>query len=400
MTSAEWYREVAAEIGRDLLPRVDATAYLNPPERPRLVAQRAAEIIEAPGPAEIVEAVAWAGCITLVASASGTGKTFVLLDLAAAVSAGVAWHGRETLGGAVAYLSCESDALGRRLRALRDVRGYRLEHVYVVRLSHPLSPLTTRDGEQRSRGELDATDALSALRDDLAEDGGPPIRLVIVDTVRASMTGSEDSSEHASAYLRAVKRVLAVVPEAGVILAHHAGWQDGEAPRKRERGSSAWRGNVDGTLYLEAGEYDRETRECPLLLRTHKVRDGVKPQPLHLIRRTVELPGECDRYGQPVTSCVVDRDRRSREDREAAQAVEVAAEHQTIDGRVLRVVVERPELAAAIDRIGTGCGLRAAAVRESVSRLIQRGHLSPPARQRQPYTATDAGRQALSEAQA
>jgi hypothetical protein len=95
-----------------------------------------------------------------------------------------------------------------------------------------------------------------------------------VDTVRASLSGSEDSSEHVSAYLRAVGRVLATVPGAAALLVHHAGWQDGEGKRPRERGSSAWRGNVDGTLYIEAGKYDQEHHERRLILRTLKVRDG------------------------------------------------------------------------------------------------------------------------------
>lgn len=49
--------------------------------------------------------------------------------MAAAVSDGVKWHGRETRQGSVAYVSYEGDALGLRLRTLREVSGYRLEHV-------------------------------------------------------------------------------------------------------------------------------------------------------------------------------------------------------------------------------------------------------------------------------
>ena len=62
--------------------------------------------------------------------------------------------------------------------------------------------------------------------------------------------------EHVSAYLRAVRRILSSLPDAGALLVHHAGWQgEGKSSRQRERGSSAWRGNVDGTWYLK-GEDD------------------------------------------------------------------------------------------------------------------------------------------------
>ena len=55
---------------------------------------------------------------------------------------------------------------------------------------------------------------------------------MIIDTVRASLIGSEDGSESVSAYLRAVRRLLAPYPEAAGLLAHHAGWQDGEHGRE------------------------------------------------------------------------------------------------------------------------------------------------------------------------
>src|SRR5262249_41634395 len=154
----------------------------------------------------------------------------------AAVADGVSWHGRAVQRGSVAYCAFEGDALGVRFRALRDAAGRRLENLYVVRATDPLSPLMTREGEQRSIGELALAEALTALGAMLAEAQRPPIVLLIFDTVRASMTGSEDSSEHTAAYLRAVRRILATCPGAAAILAHHAGWQDGDQSRKRERG--------------------------------------------------------------------------------------------------------------------------------------------------------------------
>ena len=85
---------------------------------------------------------------------------------------------------------------------------------------------------------------------------------------------------------------MVIVPGAAALLVHHAGWQDGDTPRKRERGSSTWRGNVDASLYLEAGTYNRETGTCPLTLKWLKVRDGGIPRADALrIRRRVELDG-------------------------------------------------------------------------------------------------------------
>jgi AAA domain len=366
-----------------------------PPEpdaRPRTSAlhvQRALDCLSAPQPVEILEGAAWAGCLTVLVSESGAGKTFVLLDAAACVSAGIAWHGRQTRQGSVAYLSYEGDALGLRLRALRDQSGHRLEHLYIIRARDPLSPRVTRDGEECSIGEVDVTRALEALTEALTRENRPPLDAVIVDTVRASMTGSEDSSEHVAAYLRAVRRLAARVPDAAWILAHHAGWQDGDTQRKRERGSSAWRGNCDATLYLEAGEYDPQRGEAPLTIRALKVRDAERPTPLHLIRRRVEL-AESNGRGEPVTSCVIERDRRTREDREAEQAHAADTAHRATDLAVLRAIRDYPD-ATNSRRLRTYLNLRYDAVQDAVSRIL-RAQWATEGKRGQPYVLTEAGR--------
>jgi hypothetical protein len=362
-------------------------------QSPHLTFQPASVVINAPRPVAVVEGLAWAGCVTVVVSESGAGKTFVTFDMGAAVSAGLPWHGRRTREGSVAYLSYEGDALGLRLRALRDVRGQRLEHVYILRVNDPLSPKVTRDGEERSLGELRVIQALTTLAADLRKSGKPPVVLVIIDTVRASMVGSEDSSEHVSAYLRAVRRVLACVPSAAIMLTHHAGWQDGDTQRKRERGSSAWRGNCDATLYLEAGEYDSDSGTAPLTLRTLKVRDNERPAPLHLVRRRVEL-NEIGDNGEPVTSCVIESDRRSHEDRQAEATAALEAEHRSIDLRLLRTITERPDMATSQDRLRLLMGIRKVAVADSLSRLLRSGWVEPAARN-QPYRVTRIGASAL-----
>jgi hypothetical protein len=268
--------------------------------------RKASELIAEPPPAEIIEGVAWAGRITVLVSESGAGKTFVLLDAAALVGGDATrWHGRSVMAGSVAYLSFEGDAIGLRLRALREAKDFTLENVYWRRASDPLSPRIERDGvESCSIGEAAVTEALTALSAGLADEGRPSIVLVVVDTVRASLSGGEDSSEHVSAYLRAVRRIMAPLPGAAAVLAHHAGWLDGESKRKRERGSSAFRGNADATLYLEVVENDPKNHRAYLELRALKVRDAELPAPLRLVRERVDVLG-FDAHGQPLRSYVI-----------------------------------------------------------------------------------------------
>jgi KaiC/GvpD/RAD55 family RecA-like ATPase len=358
------------------------------PNQTGLAFQSAADVIRTPRPIEIVEGIASSGSICVMVSESGTGKTFVSLDLAASVSSGIPWYGRDVEQGSVAYVLFEGDDIGIRLRAIRDKTGHRLDHLYVLRAQDPLSPRITRDGEERSLGEISLAAAVKALSEELKKANRPPIRIVVIDTVRASMAGSEDSSEHVSAYLRAVRRIMASVPGAGAVLTHHAGWQDGENQRKRERGSSAWRGNCDGTVYLEAGEYDADKGEAQLTLRTLKVRDGEKPPPLHLLRRRVEL-AERDRRGEPVTSCVIGRDTRSPNDREAERLASVRATECEVDLSVLQAMHDYPA-ATSIAKLRPYVGQRTELVADAVARIL-RSHLAVEGKRGQPYTITEAG---------
>jgi hypothetical protein len=394
---------VCPKCGRDScddpahLPPDRQSALTASTRRPRLTIQCARDLIHLPRPIEIIEGFAWSGCLTVLVSESGIGKTFVLFDAAAAVSDDVSWHGREVRPGSVLYLSFEGDALGVRLRALTEI-GHRLEHLYVVRASDPISPRLTRDGEERSVGEITVVAALEGLVHELDTTKRPPITLLVIDTVRASLSGSEDSSEHVAAYQRAVRRIMAYVPRAATVLAHHAGWQDSETQKKRERGSSAWRGNSDAVLFLEAGSSD-STREgeVPLTLRALKVRDAERPAPLHLIRRRIELAegAGADLRRGPVTSCVIDHDRRTREDREAEAMATADRQRHEIDRQTLRAILEHPDEATSQNALRLLVGMRKDAVSDAVARLLHHGWVRLPSRQRQPYTVTDAGRQAL-----
>lgn len=383
-----------ADIDDSQPSRANGQDHYGPPltEQP-LVGRWAADIWNEVPPPEVIESVAWAGLLTVLVSESGAGKTFVLLDAAAAVSAGLPWHGRTTQEGTVAYCSYEGDALGLRLRAMHQQRGHRFAHLKVLRLSDPISPVVTRDGETRSIGERQLQRELEALQKEILERALPPLRLVVIDTIRASMTGNEDASDHTSAYLRVVRRLLAPYPDAAGVLVHHAGWQDGDTKKKRERGSSSWRGNVDATLYLEAGDYDAETGSAPLTLSALKVRDSERPAPLHLIRRRVEL-NEADPRGQPVTSCVIERDVRTNEDLAAEAQRKTTLATQDFDLKTLQVIANGKGVTSQ-RQLQVLLGGRSEQVNDSIARLLQQGLVQFPEKQRHPYQVTADGLTAL-----
>ncbi len=351
----------------------------------------AVDVVKAPAPEEIVEGLLFRNSVHVLAGESGAGKTFEAVGLAADIAEGIDHHGRRVTRGTVAYVSFESDALQLRLQALRG-RGATLQGLYLLRALDPISPRVERDGtETPSLGETFLTGRLQDLAADLAARGEPPIAAVFIDTVRASLSGSEDSSESVSAYLRAARRILAAVPGAALVLLHHAGWQDGQEKRKRERGSSAFRGNVDATLYLEASEPEPDG-SVRLTLRMLKARDAAPRPPLFLVRRKVDLPG-FDCWGEPLSSCIVERDTTTREDRERATAARLDAEAQAQERALLHAILEYPE-ATSINLLRPRVGWGKSTVADVVARAL-RERLIVEGKRGAPYQITTGGRDLL-----
>jgi hypothetical protein len=286
----------------------------------------------------VIEGVAWAGCVTALVSEPAAGKTFVLLDQGACISAGVPWHRRRVVHGSVAYLSFEANALGLRLMALREA-GRPPTHIHILAASEPLSPRIGRDGtETPSIGETIASEKLADLATQLREESAPPIVIIMVDTISASLAGSENSAEVVAAYLRAVRRIAAPYPQAAVILAHHAGWQDGEQPKRRERGSSAFRGNVDGSLYLDVTAENGELGTADLTLTVSKGRDYEKAAPLRLQRIRVNLALINPQTGRPFTSCLMQTDPRTRMDLDAEVTRKEQDAQAELDAQALKFI--------------------------------------------------------------
>jgi hypothetical protein len=102
---------------------------------------------------------------------------------------------------------------------------------------------------------------------------------------------------------------------------------------------------------------------------------------------------EFSRNGEPVTSCVIECDSRTREDREAAQARATAASHRETDIAVLKAIRDHDVTSqrALRDYVGLGYEI----VMRSLSRVLQEGWATRPRRQRDPYALTDAGKALL-----
>ena len=217
------------------------------------------------------------GGTSILFGQSNTGKTFLALDLAHAISKGRTWGGRRVRKGRVLYIAAEGGGgFANRVSALDDPEFFVLTAPVV---------LTGRD----SQGQ-----ALSEVMQHLEAVGGSPFDFVVIDTMARVMGGADENAAPDIADL--LRNVTAVQRATGahVLIVHHTGKDTG----KGARGHSSLRAAVDTEI-----ELTRDEAGLISALVT-KQRDGPTGYRFDYVLRQVELGRDQD--GDLVTTCVVE----------------------------------------------------------------------------------------------
>lgn len=274
---AGWEDPTLAD-GFEVLPDEPTPAPAGPKKRHRLTPEQIAEFYSKPGPTWLVKDVLPAVGASVVYGASGSGKSFLAIDIGFAVARGEDWRGKAVKQGPVLYVAAEgASGLRRRLRAY--VQEHELDGAAVPMKVMPGAP--------------DLTDRKAALEVvELARAAGP-FALIVVDTLARAAVGADENSatemgvviDHAIAIGRATG--------AAVLLVHHSG-KDGS---KGARGSSAIKAALEAEIEVVRADRDRSATVT-------KMRDGEDGASFGFRLRTVAL-GK-DEEGEPVTSCVVE----------------------------------------------------------------------------------------------
>jgi KaiC/GvpD/RAD55 family RecA-like ATPase len=216
----------------------------------------------------------------------GSGKSFNALEMASAVGSGQRWRGRRTRKGVVLYIAAESSRpyIENRLVALnRECPDFAEAELLVVPLT--LDPL------HAERGDVDRVIATACA---IAKERGEVVRIVI-DTLAVTFAGGdENSSADMGRYVTNVKRIIAEVGAAGLVV-HHCG----KDVARGMRGHSVLLAALDAKIAIE------KTEGGERILRTGNVRDGDgQTDLLAFTLRPVDLG--LDEDGDRVRSCVVD----------------------------------------------------------------------------------------------
>lgn len=224
------------------------------------------------------------GCTSILYGQSNTGKTFLAVDLAHAVSKGLIWGGRRVRKGRVLYIAAEGGGgFANRVSALDSPEFFVLTSPLV---------LTGRDSQGQS---------LIEVMKHLATVGGNPFDFVIVDTMARVMGGADENAAPDIADLMRNVTALQHATGAHVLIVHHSG----KDTAKGARGHSSLRAAIDTEIELTR---DDETG----LISAHltKQRDGPTGYRFDYVLRQVELGRDQD--GDQVTTCVVEPTDRPR----------------------------------------------------------------------------------------
>ena len=172
------------------------------------------------------------GGVAVIYGASGSGKSFITLDMAAAILQGLPWRGRKTQQGAVIYV-CAEGAGGFRNR----LRAYEQQHNVTL----PIGIIENAPNMLEASHVKLMLAAIAAF--------GPAV-LIIFDTLAQVTPGGD---ENASATMTmAVNNCRSVAKAAGAtcMLVHHSG-KDIE---KGARGHSSLKAAVDTELCVQRAE--------------------------------------------------------------------------------------------------------------------------------------------------
>jgi hypothetical protein len=230
---------------------------------------------EIKGPGYLVKGLLQRRSYAVGYGAPGEGKTFIFLDLAYHIAAGLPWMGHKVHGGLVLYLAYEgTGGMVKRAQALRHKYGHKDVPLYIASASFNLRE---KDGRQ----------ALGAI---IAELPAKPV-LIVVDTLaRALMGGDENSAQDVGAFNSAVAALIDATG-ACVTVIHHSG----KNKQAGARGSSALLGAIDTELEVDGGR-----------VTASKQRDVEMGEPTGF-KLTPVIVG-LDEDGDELTSCVVDPD--------------------------------------------------------------------------------------------
>jgi putative DNA primase/helicase len=267
--------DFATEYGDKALAELLAR-FKAPPMRYRLLS--ANEVANFPPLLWLVRGVLPAAGLTSVFGPSAGGKSFLVLDLCAAVAgASTAWFGCPVKSAPVVYVALEGEAgFSQRVKAWQIHRGRNLPAALHF-IMQPLDLRNANDVEEIAKAVTTASVA-----------GG----LLVIDTLNRAANGADENSAVDMGEIIAAAKVLQSRLGGLVLLVHHSG----KDVSRGLRGHSSLLAALDSAIEVSRTDDRRDWRIA-------KAKDGEDGK-AHPFKLSVVAIGEHD-DGELITSCVV-----------------------------------------------------------------------------------------------
>lgn len=227
-----------------------------------------------------------AGLLQLI-GATGSAKTFMVIDWVSCISTGREWNGNSVSQGAVFYIAGEGHAgFGRRLRAWELENETSLADAPIYVSTMPAALMNVANAQ-----------AVSTAVETLAAESGVEPKLIVIDTFARNLgSGDENNNADASAFINNIDVHLRARFNAAVLIVHHTGHLESQ----RGRGASAMRTAMDSE-YLLAVNGDYRSLTCT------KSKETELGEPIDFKLKEVALDGWTDEDGVLMTSAVIVR---------------------------------------------------------------------------------------------
>jgi len=211
-----------------------------------------------------------------VSGASGSGKSFAVIDMTQAIAAGHSWFGYKSKPCNVLYCALEGEGgIAGRVAAYRIRYGATSPNIrYLVQ---PFSLLESGD----------ITDLAQAIKAN-----GQGAEVVVLDTLNRAAPGADENDSKSMGQIIAAAKELQTLIGGLVLLVHHVG----KDASKGLRGHSSLHAALDAVIEVRR---DGDRREWVIA----KSKDGEDGEAHPFKLDVVELGTDED--GEPVTSCVV-----------------------------------------------------------------------------------------------
>ena len=218
----------------------------------------------------------------------GSGKTFWALDLAMHIASSRGYLNKTTKPGIVIYVALESGTrFHNRIVPWCEANDISIKDVH-LHLSP--TPLDLRSSKEQVEG-------LIADIQDIQQQAGQPIRMVIVDTLsRAMAGGNENSPEDMTALVGHCDTIWKTL-DTFMLLVHHTGKDDA----KGLRGHSSLLAAVDTEIEIKAeGDAGVEGLKIATIL---KQRDGIDGLKFGFMLDTIDIGPDSD--AEMMTTCII-----------------------------------------------------------------------------------------------